>query len=123
MLKYWFLAGMLLLPASAKESRATPYCPVDVFIDYTVGFAYYTQLRLSAGCEPGQVARVRRSSTVSTVRNGAPYQPIDPPKGAWTITATGDDIPNDKPVSYSWSTWVWEYYNAHTKRWERAVLQ
>lgn len=122
MLKYFLLTGLLLL-AGASAAPVSPYCPVNVFIDYTVGFAYYAQLQLSAGCEPGQVARVRRSSTVSTIRNGAAFQPIDPPTGAWTVTEKGDNVPNEKQITYRWSTWVWEYYDGLAKKWERAVLQ
>ena len=120
------LAALMIGAASAAVTDApTPshYCRLVVYKDYEMGFAYYAQLALAPECTPGQVARVRRSSTLNVIRNGARYQPIDPANGAWEVTATGDNVPNGKQFTYTWSTWDWEYWTEKPPRWNTAYPQ
>ena len=114
------LAALLLGAASAAPSH---YCRLVVYKDYQMGFAYYVQLARAPECQPGQVARIRRSSTINVVRNGAPYQPIDPPTGAWEVSEFGDNVPNGKQFTYTWSTWDWEYWNEGRHQWVKAEPQ
>jgi hypothetical protein len=116
------LAALALGAVSAAADAPTTghFCRLVVYKDYEMGFAYYAQLALAPECTSGQVARIRRSSTLNVVRNGAPYQPIDPPTGAWEVTAFGDNVPNGKQFTYTTSSWVWQYWTEKPPRWNVA---
>ncbi len=120
------LAALLFGAASAAPADAPTtghYCRLVVYKDYQMGFGYYAQLALAPECTPGQVARIRRSSTLNVIRNGARYQPIDPATGAWEVSATGDNVPNGKQFTYTWSTWVWQYWNEGRHQWSQVYPQ
>lgn len=104
------LALVLALPALALIAvTAPPGCRLQVIPDYTVGFAYKAVLRPSPGCPAGQTLRVRKSSTTSVKRDGAPYQPIKPIRGAWDV-----GVQSTVPERELWTvnSWRWEYYDA-----------
>lgn len=109
-----------LLTSAAPGTPTPHYCPATVLMDYTLGFSYYAQLQRDASCLPGDVTRIRKTSTLSQVKNGAPYQPIFPLKGAWVIDDLGA---NTVPHGMQWTltTWKWQYYDGHV--WKNAVTQ
>jgi hypothetical protein len=115
------LAALLIGAASAVSSPELPptYCPVEVLRDYELGWAYYAQLRLTPPCPFGGVGRVRKTSTLSTRAQGNAYQPIRPETGAWTVTASGDNIP--RSMQFTLYSWAWQYWTGKT--WATAVIR
>ncbi len=109
---------LLALLAGATHSDAVldavpsapPSCRLQVIPDYTLIFAYRAVLRLSPECGFAQALRVRKSSTTSTKRDGAPYQPIRPELGAWELERLSTSVPANQ-LWTSWS-WRWEYNDA-----------
>ncbi|GGK11879.1 hypothetical protein GCM10008955_01410 [Deinococcus malanensis] len=93
----------------APQTPLVKYCAVQIIRDNALIFAYKPVIRLHPSCSRRAQARVRKSSTLNTRRNGAPYQPIRPEKGAWTVTASGTTIPN-RDLWTTWS-WRWEYWD------------
>ncbi|AIZ44884.1 hypothetical protein QR90_06840 [Deinococcus radiopugnans] len=89
---------------------APPGCHLQVIPDYTLVVAYRAVLRLSPECGFSETLRVRKSSTTSTRRNGAPYQPIRPEAGAWELGRLKSTVP-DRQLWTSWS-WAWQWYDA-----------
>lgn len=99
--------GLLLGASAATVPHPAPvYCHISVLRDYELGFAYYARLLLDPDCPAQGQARVRKTSTVSTRRNGAPYQPINPNTGAWTITQNGGNVPPG--ATFTFNSWVWQ---------------
>lgn len=107
------LIGALSLSASAQVPAATsplPPCHLRIYPDYTLGVMYRAVLRLSSGCPAGTTLRVRKSSTMNTRVNGAPYQPVRPLSGAWELGTKKSTIPaGDLWTLYNWR---WEWYDA-----------
>lgn len=105
------LSAALALPVAALTltQLSAPICRLQVIPDYTLGFAYRAVLRPAPGCGETQVLRVRKSSTTSVKRNGAPYQPIKPEVGAWDLGKTVNTV----PLSERWTlnSWRWEWYD------------
>lgn len=104
-----------------------PACRLQVIPDYTLAVAYKAVLRLSPGCPDGTVLRVRKSSTMNTVRSGAPYQPIKPLKGAWEVGKRGDVTISQVPVNEVWTVlvpkpWRWEFFQSANGRWTAAEV-
>lgn len=114
----------LLTSASSGQApigKVVTYCPADVQVDYElIGISYYARLMRDASCKPGDLTRIRKTSTMSQIKNGARYQPILPLKGAWAINDFGvDDVPqNQQWTLYSWD---WQWYDG--KVWKKAVTQ
>lgn len=103
------LTAALALPAVALVAvNQPPGCRLQVIPDYTVGFAYRAVLRPSPGCSIGETLRVRKSSTTSVKRNGAPYQPIKPEVGAWGV---GAKVTVPDRELWTLNSWRWEYYD------------
>ncbi|MFD1734678.1 hypothetical protein ACFSC4_30305 [Deinococcus malanensis] len=96
-------------PPAGPSDSLVKYCAVQIIRDNALIFAYKPVIRLHPSCSRRAQARVRKSSTLNTRRNGAPYQPIRPEKGAWTVTASGTTIPN-RDLWTTWS-WRWEYWD------------
>ena len=116
-------AGLLLplLSMAPAAHMTTPptNCAVVVLRDYELGWAYYAQVRLVPECPEGGSARVRKTSTLSTKINGAPYQPIRPEKGAWIVSKNGDNIPNS--MQFTLYNWAWQYSDG--KNWVPAATR
>ncbi|MBZ9753615.1 hypothetical protein K7W42_22590 [Deinococcus sp. HMF7604] len=116
---------LILLPSAALALLVVPpgppACRLQVVPDYTLGVTFRAALRLAPGCPFGTVLRVRKSSTTSTRRNGAPYQPIKPEQGAWEVGAAGQPLKSPVPRSELWTlyTWRWEYNAARAGQPER----
>ncbi|MDV6376023.1 hypothetical protein [Deinococcus arenicola] len=104
-----FTGAALALPAAALYAiPVTPQvCHLQVIPDYTLGFVYRAVLRLSPQCGFTQTLRVRKSSTINTRRGGAPYQPIQPLKGAWTLGRLNNSVPGG--ALWTSNSWRWEY--------------
>ncbi|CAM3837517.1 hypothetical protein [Deinococcus frigens] len=106
---------LLALLAGATHARAvlssippTPLaCRLQVIPDYTLIFAYRAVLRLSPECGFSQTLRVRKSSTTSVKRNGAPYQPIRPEVGAWALGHLASTVPGNQ--NWTSRSWRWEF--------------
>jgi len=77
------LAGAALVGALLARP-ATP-CTLTLVPDQVRGVAYHVLLNVSPTCPAETTFRVRKSSTINTKRNGAPYQPIKPLQGAWEL--------------------------------------
>lgn len=102
------LAGATHSSALLSIPAAPPTCRLQIIPDYTLIFAYRAVLRLSPECGFSQSLRVRKSSTTSTKRNGAPYQPIRPEVGAWTLGRLDTTVPENQ----LWTVWSWRWeYN------------
>jgi hypothetical protein len=110
---FWaaLLIGAALGFTSAASAQSTPALPrpacyLQVIPDYTFVVAYKAVLRLSPRCTYDASLRVRKSSTINTVRNGAPYQPY---QGPWDFGDAKSTVPNAK----LWTSlqWVWEYFD------------
>lgn len=86
---------------------APPGCHLQVIPDYTLIFVYRAVLRLSPSCGFAQTLRVRKSSTTSVKRNGAPYQPIRPGEGAWDLGRLHSTVPGNQ--LWTSLSWRWEY--------------
>ncbi|MVN86921.1 hypothetical protein GO986_09100 [Deinococcus sp. HMF7620] len=120
-----FLLSLMLLSGVALALLVVPpgppICRLQVVPDYTLGVTSRAALRLSPGCAFGTILRVRKSSTTSTRRNGAPYQPIKPEQGAWEVGATGQPLKSPVPKSELWTlySWRWEYNAAKPGQPER----
>ncbi|OLV20117.1 hypothetical protein [Deinococcus marmoris] len=101
-------------PLFAFAAASVPDCHLNVFPDYTLGFAYQAFLQPSSDCLFTVSLRVRKTSTISRKRNGAPYQPIIPDGSAryggvysWTLGKYGGTVPRRELwTSYSWK-WQW----------------
>jgi hypothetical protein len=107
------LAALLIGAAAAAplpRSMPPPLCRVVVYRDYDFALGTYWTPRLAPGCPPDGIGRLRKSSTLNTKAQGAAFQPIRPAHGAWTVTSSGDDVPNSEQTSYFWSTWEWQDY-------------
>ncbi len=106
------LSLALAAAVPAQPSPAAPACRLQVIPDYTLVVVYKAVLRPSPACPNGTELRVRKSSTLNTRRNGAPYQPIQPLVGAWTLT----DFNSTVPSRNLWTSlnWRWEYYDPTT---------
>lgn len=121
------LLPLTLLLLGAAAGQVTPLCAVTVSPQVTRGVTYHASIRLAPGCPPGGTARVRKSSTLNTRASGAPYQPIKPEQGAWTVTRTGSTVPI--PELWTLFTWQWQFYdpqawNVRTQEfgvWKRAL--
>ena len=101
--------GSLTAAEAQVAPQPLPACHLRILRDYTLGVTYKAVLRLSPGCRPGTVLRVRKSSTLNTRRGGAPYQPIKPEAGAWELSASKTTIPaRELWTLYSWR---WEFYD------------
>lgn len=105
------LLPFLLLLASTGLAQTPPpvprpTCYLQMIPDYTFVVAYKAVLRLPASCRYDAVLRVRKSSTLNTVRNGAPYQPY---QGPWDLGWGRSNVPNAK----LWTSlnWRWEYFD------------
>jgi len=107
--------GALLL-SQPSPSPPSPYCPATVLTDYTVGIVYYAVVQRAATCTLGQVARVRKASTLN---KGASYRPIFPLKGAWAITWDTNNIPDR--AHWTLFSWQWEYWDG--KVWQVAAAR
>ncbi|MVN88301.1 hypothetical protein GO986_16265 [Deinococcus sp. HMF7620] len=114
---------LILLPSAALALLTVPpglpVCRLQVVPDYTLGVTFRAALRLAPACPFGTVLRVRKSSTTSTRRTGAPYQPIKPEQGAWEVGAPGQPLKSPVPASERWTlrSWRWEYFDAAAARW------
>ena len=113
------ISAALLLPAAAVLVAApTPAsCHLQVIPDYTLGVTYRAVLRPSPGCGASAVLRVRKSSTINTVRSGARYQPIKPATGAWEVGALAVRRPVPADELWTLYNWRWEYWAAAKGRW------
>lgn len=96
-------------PAALSVPSPPTFCEVRILRDYDVSLTYFAVFRLSSNCPPGGVARVRKSSTMNTKAAGAPYQPIRPEIGAWTVTPDGTTV----PFSARWTlnSWQWQCWD------------
>ena len=121
------LSTLLLLGlASVSTARATLYCKVGIIPDSTFPpFAYKAVLRLDPLCPPGGVAYVRKSSTINTIKKGAPYQPTIPGgqgrfggKWSWKMTTTLNEVPSSQ--LWTLNLWRWEYFDGN--QWRGAKL-
>jgi hypothetical protein len=103
--------GLLLcgLALAAVSGLTSPGCTLQVIPDYTFGVAYRAVLRPSPGCPPGTELRIRKSSTLNVRRAGAPYQPIKPESGAWTVSEYRSTVP-DREL-WTLYNWRWEVYD------------
>lgn len=123
-----FLGAVAIAAAGVvATTTAPPACRLQVIPDYTLAVAYKAVLRLSPGCPDGTVLRVRKSSTMNTVRSGAPYQPIKPLKGAWEVKKRGDITISQVPVNEVWTVlvpkpWRWEFFQSASGRWTAAEV-
>jgi hypothetical protein len=99
------LLALSLTAAPPPINRTSPYCPAIVYPDYVLGVTYYAVVLRDASCLTGQVARVRKASTLNI---GARYRPIQPLRGAWEITESGNTLPGNRWTLY---TWRWEYWD------------
>ena len=118
------LAALLTGAASAAPlppTPAPPLCRVVVYRDYVFAFGYYAVPNLAPECPPGSTGRLRKSSTLNTKAQGAAFQPIRPDHGAWTVTNSGDDVPNSEQLMYRFSTWEWQYFTGKT--WQPAEVR
>lgn len=106
------------LPVAAP-TPAPIYCPVEVITDNVLPFAFKPVIRLKDGCPWGGHARVRKSSTLNTKRDGAPYQPIRPEQGAWTVTTRTNTI----PARELWTLWSWRWEWFDGSRWRAAEVR
>lgn len=113
-------ATFALAHAETGSVSPLPACHLQVIPDYTAVVIYRAVLRLSPACPAGTVLRVRKSSTLNVVRKGAPYQPLDPPTGAWNLSRTSTTVPRDK--LWTVSTWRWEAYDPAQNRWRGAEV-
>lgn len=101
----------LLLTVSAAPAESAPVCRLTMSPVAVRGATYRVDLRLSPGCQD-QTFRVRKSSTTSLRRNDAPYQPIRPTQGAWTIGKRVNTVP---PAElFTLFTWEWQVYSPQT---------
>ncbi|AZI41873.1 hypothetical protein EHF33_03165 [Deinococcus psychrotolerans] len=105
------LTFLLLVPAligGALLTQTTP-CTLTVTPDEVRGAAYHVRFTVAASCSADTVFRVRKSSTISTKRRGAPYQPIKPLTGAWEISKTKTTLPTGE----LWTSilWRWEQFD------------
>lgn len=103
--------------ALAPVPPSTP-CTLTLTPDAVRGAQFHARLSLAGSCGHGASFRVRKSSTLNVRRQGAPYQPIKPITGAWTVTPRGSNI----PPAELWTliTWRWERfypdeYNVRTR--------
>ena len=104
------LALLASIPATPPAPPPPPhFCEARILRDYDFQFSYFAVFRLAKTCPPGGVARIRKSSTLSTRENGAPYQPIRPEVGAWNLNEAGSNV----PLSARWTlnTWRWDYWD------------
>ena len=112
-----FLGAVAIAAAGVvATTTAPPACRLQVIPDYVTPISYRAVLRVSPGCPSGTTLRVRKSSTINTVRNGAPYQPIKPLKGAWDVKKIGDvtvsSVPGFELQTSTITKWQWEYWSA-----------
>lgn len=107
-LKRLFLMA-LLLPAALAAPCTLTMIPADVR-----GATYKAKFIVSPSCPAATHFRVRKSSTTSLKRDGAPYQPIKPLLGAWTVTKASATIPAAE--LWSLATWRWEWWDG--TRWQ-----
>ncbi|THF70524.1 hypothetical protein E7T06_07415 [Deinococcus sp. Arct2-2] len=112
------LLSLLLASAIALPAPAPTYCRTIVIKDSVVLVAYKPVIRLAPDCPPDAQARVRKSSTLNTRRNGAPYQPIRPLIGAWIVTPYGSTIPANE--LWTLLTWRWEWWDG--TRWQASEV-
>lgn len=108
---------VLCLPALAVLLQASPTCRLQVIPDYVTPIGYRAVLRPSPACAYGTVLRVRKSSTLNTRRNGAPYQPIRPEVGAWEVgqgRVLKTPVPRRELSTSTLTGWRWEYWSAET---------
>ena len=83
----------------------------------SLGVTYRAVLRPSPGCAASAVLRVRKSSTLNTVRGGARYQPIKPAAGACDASALTVRKPVPGYELWTLDNWRWEYWAAAKSRW------
>lgn len=102
------LLGTLMLSQPSPSPPPT-FCEVRILRDYDLALTYFAVFRLASSCPADGVARIRKSNTLSTKANGAPYQPIRPEVGAWTVTKDGTTV----PFSARWTlnSWQWQYWD------------
>ncbi len=122
-MKHVLLAALTLGAASAAaaSSPSPPLCRVVIYRDYVFAFGYYAVPNLAPECPPGSTGRLRKSSTLNTKAQGAAFQPIRPDHGAWTVSSSGDDVPNSEQLMYRFSTWEWQYFTGKT--WQPAEVR
>ena len=102
----------LLLAAGTAHAQPAASCRLTVSPTEVRGATYRVALRLSPTCAAGQTFRVRKSSTTSLRRSGAPYQPIKPTQGAWTVGRGVNTVP---PAElFTLFTWEWQMYSPRT---------
>jgi hypothetical protein len=115
-----FFGPLLLAAALPAPVPAVTYCPVVVYQDYDLlGLTYYAQFVRDSSCKPEDVSRIRKTSTINTVKAGAKYQPIMPETGAWQISDYGSTVP--AKAHWTLYTWEWQYFNG--KKWIMAAFQ
>ncbi len=105
-------------PLPPTPTPAPTYCRTIVIKDSVLVVAYKPVIRLAPDCPADGQARVRKSSTMNVVRNGAPYQPIRPLQGAWVVTKFSSTIPwNELWTTF---TWRWEWWDG--MRWRASEV-
>ncbi|ULH15985.1 hypothetical protein MF271_04960 [Deinococcus sp. KNUC1210] len=110
LLALMMVGGPLLILAAPLPHPPPIYCPVIVYRDYDLMFSYYAQFRLPRDCPTGGIARIRKSSTVSTKAQGNPYEPINPQSGAWEVYPNGiDTVPDTAQLTFN--SWQWQYWD------------
>ena len=112
----WLLGvGGLTATAALLAPPAPPSCHLQVIPDYTVVVAYRAVLRPSPACVWNTVLRVRKSSTLNVIRDGAPYQPIKPERGAWEVASSVQPVTRPVPDQELWTLqrppWRWEWFD------------
>ena len=111
------IGAALALSAQAQPSTS---CTLTLTPDRVQGISYHATLHVAPSCPPGAAFRVRKSSTLNTVRKGAPYQPIKPDGSpayerlfSWTVSRAGSNIP--RAEEWTSLTWEWQWY--HPELW------